>query len=134
LIILTAGNLLFSFLKFALVGISGMGIDFGITYLLKEKIKINKFIASAIGFCAAVSSNYYFNRIWTFESTNPDIAFEYSSFFIISLIGLGINTAALWFLTSKLKIKFYFAKFLAILITAIWNFSSNTLFTFSKQV
>lgn len=126
--------MIFSFLKFALVGISGMGIDFSITYLFKEKIKINKFIASAIGFCAAVTSNYYLNRIWTFESTNPDIAFEYTSFFIISLVGLGINTAALWFLSNKLKMNFYFAKFLAILITALWNFSSNTLFTFSKQV
>jgi putative flippase GtrA len=126
-------DVLFSFLKFAAVGTTGLGIDFGITYLLKEKIKINKFIASGAGFCIAVSSNYYFNRIWTFQSSNPDIVFEYASFFIISLIGLGINTLALWFFANKLKLNFYLSKLIAILITAIWNFSSNTLFTFKTR-
>jgi len=130
---LLSGDIFFSLLKFAVVGASGMGLDFGITYLLKEKIKINKFTASGAGFCIAVSSNYYFNRIWTFKSSNPDIVFEYTSFFIISLIGLGINTFALWFFANKIKLNFYLSKLIAIFITTIWNFSSNTLFTFKSR-
>lgn len=132
-LLLFTDNLILKFIKFSLIGISGMGIDFGITYLLKEKIRINRFVSSAIGFCIAVSSNYYLNRIWTFESTNPHIAAEYTSFFIISIIGLGINTSSLFILASKLKWNFYFSKLMAIIITAVWNFSSNVIVTFNQD-
>ena len=126
-------SIFFKFIKFALVGTSGLIIDFGTTYLLKEKIKINKFIANAIGFSLAASSNYVWNRLWTFHSNNPEILLEYSSFIIISLIGLGINTAVLWLLTRKSKRNFYLAKVFATLVTVLWNFSANFIFTFNLQ-
>ena len=122
--------LIIKFIKYCLIGFSGMIIDFGVTYILKEIIKINKFIANAIGFTIAATYNYYLNRIWTFHSHNPDIAIEYSKFLIISLIGLLINTVFLWFFNNKAKLNFYFAKFVAIVIVTIWNFFANLLYTF----
>ena len=65
--------LLFKFLKFTAVGFAGLIVDFSTTYFLKEIIKINKFIANAIGFIIAASVNYILNRIWTFESNNKNI-------------------------------------------------------------
>ena len=61
------------FIKFGVVGFSGVFVDFGITYLCKEKIKINKYVSNAIGFICAATSNYILNRIWTFESENADV-------------------------------------------------------------
>jgi putative flippase GtrA len=56
-------KLLFSkLLKFGIVGCSGMIIDFGMTYLCKEILKINKFISNGIGFILAATSNYFLNR------------------------------------------------------------------------
>ena len=118
------------FFRFGVVGASGMIIDFGLTWLCKEKFKVQKYIANAIGFALAASYNYYINRIWTFHSQNKAIAREYSSFLIISIIGLGINTLILWLLTSKMKWNFYSAKLIAIGITVIWNFLGNFIFTF----
>ena len=126
-------GILFKFLKFAMVGSSGLIIDFGTTYLLKEKVKVNKFIANAVGFSLAASNNYLWNRIWTFQSHNPEILFEYSSFILVSVIGLGINTTVLWLLTRKSKRNFYLAKVFATIVTIIWNFSANFLFTFNLQ-
>ncbi|PKP35847.1 MAG: glycosyl transferase family 2 [Bacteroidetes bacterium HGW-Bacteroidetes-17] len=119
------------FLKFGVVGFSGLLIDFGVTYLFKEVFKVQKYLANAIGFMMAASSNYFFNRIWTFKSTNPNIAFEYSEFIVISLIGLGINTLILWLLVSKYKLNFYLAKVFVIAVVTIWNFLANAFFTFS---
>lgn len=119
------------FLKFGLVGFSGLFIDFGFTYLFKEKFKVQKYIANAIGFTLAATSNYVLNRNWTFQSTNPDIALEYSEFIIISMIGLGINTLILWLLVSRFKLNFYFAKVFAIGVVTVWNFLANAFFTFS---
>jgi len=121
---------LLKFLKFGVVGFSGVFIDFGFTYLCKEIFKIQKYISNAIGFIMAASSNYILNRIWTFESHNPEIFTEYSKFLIISLIGLLINTLILWVLVSKFKKNFYISKLFAIAIVTVWNFFANIAFTF----
>ena len=124
-------NLLIKFIKFGVVGFIGLIIDFSITWLLKEKLKVNKFIANGSGFATAATVNYFINRVWTFQSTNPDVKGEYFSFIIVSVIGLGINSLALWFLIKKFKMNFYLAKLFAIGITTIWNFGANLLFTFA---
>ncbi len=79
----------------------------------------------------ACSFNYGMNRIWTFQSRNPEIIWEYSSFIMISIIGLLINNALLWFLHTKYNIRFYVAKLFAIGITVVWNFSANYFLTFA---
>ena len=122
--------MLYKFLKFGIVGLSGLVIDFSITYLLKEKVKIHRYISSSVGFTLAASSNYLLNRIWTFESTNSKIFLEYSSFLIISIIGLAINNLFLYLFEKKLR--FYLAKLFAIGVTMIWNFTANYIFTFNQ--
>jgi putative flippase GtrA len=122
--------MLFKFIKFIIVGFSGLIIDFSVTFLLKEKLKIHRYIANTAGFILASSSNYLFNRFWTFGSNNPKIFTEYERFFIISLIGLGINNFCIYLFEKKLN--FYFAKFLAIMITSIWNFMANYYLNFNR--
>ena len=122
---------LLKFLKFGLVGFSGVFVDFGITYLTKEKLHVPKYLANAIGFTTAATTNYFLNRIWTFESTNPEIGWEYTQFLTISLIGLGINTLILWLLVSRFKMNFYVAKIFAIAVVTIWNFLANNYITFN---
>ena len=123
--------LFFKFIKYCVVGISGVIVDFLITWLLKEKLHLNKYIANTIGFISAATSNYILNRIWTFESDNPRIAGEYFSFFVISLIGLGLNNMIIWLCADKMKLNFYFSKLVAIGFVTLWNFVMNYLFTFS---
>ncbi|OPZ95720.1 MAG: GtrA-like protein [Bacteroidetes bacterium ADurb.Bin408] len=119
------------FIKFVVVGFSGLFIDFGLTYLFKEKIRLQKYMANSIGFITAATSNYFLNRIWTFHSQNPEMVTEYGKFILISLIGLAINTFVLWLLVSKMKWHFYFSKLLAIGVVTLWNFSMNVIYTFS---
>jgi len=121
--------LILKFLKFGIVGASGLAVDFAITYVLKEKAGIHKYIANSAGFISAASSNYILNRIWTFDSTNPHIANEYMAFILVSVVGLAINSFVLWRLVNR-NMNFYWAKLAAIAITTIWNFAANLLFTF----
>lgn len=122
---------LLKFLKFCVVGFSGTVIDFGLTWFCKEIVKIPKFVANAIGFVVAASSNYILNRIWTWGSTNSQVGVEYSKFFLVSLIGLGINTLILYLLHNKLKWNFYISKVFATGVVMIWNFLANNYFTFA---
>lgn len=122
--------MIFKFIKFIIVGFSGLIIDFSITFLCKEKILLNKYISNSFGFIIATSSNYLLNRIWTFNSINTNITMEFSAFIIVSIIGLLINNSVLWGIHQYLKTNFYSAKFGAIVITSIWNFFANYFFTF----
>lgn len=122
---------LLKFLKFCVVGLSGMVIDFSTTWLLKEKAKVNKYIANSTGFILAATSNYIWNRLWTFQSANDEIVVEYFSFILISVVGLGINNFVIYLLNDRLKINFYVSKLLAIGVVTIWNFLMNFLITFS---
>jgi putative flippase GtrA len=123
-------SFILKFLKFCAVGLSGMAIDFGITWLLKEKLKVNKYIANSCGFILAASSNYILNRVWTFESHRLQIFSEYFSFVGISVIGLALNNLFVYIFSDRLKWNFYFSKFLAIILVTLWNFGMNFLFTF----
>ena len=122
--------LITKFLKFCAVGFSGLIIDFIITWISKEKLKINKYVSNSLGFIIAVSSNYYLNRIWTFKSNSIQIFEEYTSFLIISIVGLIANNMFLYLFHEKLDKQFYTSKFIAILLTSFWNFFANYYFTF----
>ena len=119
------------FLKFGVVGLSGTVIDFGVTYLCKDILKIKKLVANAIGFTLAATSNYILNRIWTWQSTSTQVGVEYLKFFGVSLVGLGINTLTIWLLNDKLKWNFWFSKVCATGIVMLWNFFANNFFTFA---
>ncbi|PKP03944.1 MAG: glycosyl transferase family 2 [Bacteroidetes bacterium HGW-Bacteroidetes-9] len=120
----------YKFIKFGIVGFSGVFVDFGFTYICKEWLKIQKYVSNAIGFTIAASTNYYLNRVWTFHSNNPDVAVEYGRFLFISAIGLLISTGVLYLLVSRAKFNFYFAKLLAIVVVTLWNFVVNLNYTF----
>ncbi len=126
--------ILLKFIKFCAVGGSGVVVDFGITYLCKEKAKLNKYLANSIGFMLAASSNYVLNRIWTFGSENQNISSEYFHFILVSIIGLLINNSVIWLVHGKLKYNFYLSKIGAIAIATLWNFVANCIFTFGTNL
>ncbi len=123
-------DILFKLIKFGFVGASGLVIDFGLTYLFKEKVRINKYVANAIGFSAAATSNFFLNKIWTFEDNNTAVLNQYFLFIGIALAGLAINQLVLYLLHHYLKTNFYVAKLLATAVVMFWNFALNYLFTF----
>jgi len=127
-------ELIAKFLKFCVVGVIGTAVDFGITALCKEVLKIQKYLSNAIGFTLAATGNYLLNRNWTFvDCKSPDrIAAEYFTFMVVSVIGLGINTLTLYLVSKKLKKGFYFSKIVATAITMLWNFFANLLITFAR--
>ena len=121
------------FIKFGLVGCSGLVIDFSITWICKEKLLINKYISNALGFLFAVTSNYFFNKYFTFQDTNNQLATQFLSFLIISIIGLLLSTSFLYLLQKNTKLNFYVCKAIVTIIVFFWNFTANSLYTFKTQ-
>ena len=130
--------LILKFLKFGVVGTSGMVVHFGVLYLFKELVGLNPFVANTLGFITAATTNYILNRIWTFRSKEKQVAVEYLKFILVSVIGLGVNNGTLW-LTGHLlpswndDWRFYILWVFAVGVTTLWNFFGNMLFTFKQK-
>ncbi len=122
----------FAIIKFGLVGISGLIIDFSITWIAKEKLAFNKYLANSLGFISAVVNNYYWNRTWTFENANPAVFKQFLLFLSASLIGLMLNNLFLFLFHHKIGISFYWSKLFSIGLVFIWNITINFLFIFSE--
>lgn len=121
--------MLLQFIKFCLVGASGMILDFSLTYFLKEKINVHRYVANATGFLCAASSNFALNRYWTFKSHNPHVLHEFEFFIAFAVVGVMLSTLFLIFF-EKQNLNFYLSKFLAVVLTTIWNFTTNYFITF----
>ncbi len=118
------------FIRFGIVGCSGMLVDFGVTWLCKEKLRWNKYLSNSLGFVLAATNNYVWNRLWTFESESEAVVREYFSFVVIAIIGLALNNLIVYLLHERLRLNFYLSKLIAVGCVTIWNFSMNYVFTF----
>ena len=90
------------FIKFLTVGLSGMTIDFSITYICKERLAIPKYISNSLGFSIAAISNFFLNKHFTYQRNNSDVSTEFYWFIGISIISLFI-----WLIIHQ---KFHFLK------------------------
>ncbi len=130
--------LILKFVKFGIVGASGMVVHLCVLYLCRDVLGINTFISNTLGFIVAATTNYILNRIWTFRSHDKQVGMEYMKFIIVSLIGLGINNGTLWLSGRMLPEwnadwRFYILWIFAVGVTTLWNFLGNMLFTFKQK-
>ena len=81
------------FVKFAIVGAVGAAVDFGIFNLLTEIVHLQPIPSSVLSFMAAVTSNFTWNRLWTYpDSRTKSLWRQLTEFTIVNVIGLGIRT------------------------------------------
>ena len=85
------------FLKFAMVGIIGAVIDFGVLNLLQATVlrpvephlALKVALATGTAFTSAVTSNFIWNRYWTYpDSRSRPIQQQLIQFFIVNVVGL----------------------------------------------
>lgn len=120
-----------AYLMFCLVGFSGMLVDFGVTFFLKEFLVVNKFVANSVGFTCAAISNYYLNSRWTFRESAKRTAASLLTFLIISVIGLAMNNALIFLLSPYFG--FYLCKLISTLMVSLFNFTANARITFRQR-
>ncbi len=137
------------FLRFAVVGMIGAVIDFGVANLLVYVFFAPLVIAGTISFISAILSNFFWNRYWTYpDSRSKPIAQQLIQFAVVNGLGLTIRIPILrWLepvfyrLFSRLPFSLpvfspdVLAKNLtlavAVLIVMFWNFFVNRYWTYS---
>ena len=101
--------------------------------MFKEYYGWNEYLANMIGFCTAVINNYYFNRIWTFKSSEKGVGRQFIKFILVSVTGLALNTLVIYIFHQALNLPFYWSKALAIVLVFFWNFLANLFLTFKRK-
>jgi len=136
------------FLRFAVVGIIGAVVDFGVMNLLVSLLKIPLVVAGTISFIAAILSNFFWNRYWTYpDSRTKTIIQQLVQFTIISVTGLAIRIPILALLEPvaykifsnlPFSMPFFSPDFysknatlaVAVAIVMFWNFFANRYWTY----
>ncbi len=121
------------FLRFGLVGLSGVFVDMVILYLLSDPTTLalpltrSKIIAGEI----AIFNNFLWNDAWTFadvtmkQQSGHQRLKRFVKFNIICLAGLVLNVLVLNLIFNFLIPNRYIANLIAIAIATVWNFSVN---------
>ena len=81
--------------KFCVVGISGYVVNLGVYALLLNWANLHYRLAATGSFLVAVTSNYTWNRVWTFRHQRGHVGYQGIRFFIVSLVVYGANLALL---------------------------------------
>ncbi len=138
------------FLKFSAVGAFGALVDFSSFHLMNSLFGLAPEWAQAISFTLAISSNFIWNRFWTYpDSRSKPIGNQLVTFFLVNFVGLGIRTPIFtslsnpfWSLFEKFsflpigfitaeRLGYTFALGVAVVVVMFWNFFINRVWTYN---
>ncbi|NJN22667.1 MAG: glycosyltransferase [Leptolyngbya sp. RL_3_1] len=119
------------FLRFGLVGFSGLFVDYGIFFLLFSQLGLGLTTSNVLSAETAICNNFLWNDAWTFadfsqqqQGWNARLK-RFLKFNLICLAGLVLNTLIVNLLFNLLGFNAYLAKFIAIATVTLWNFWVN---------
>jgi putative flippase GtrA len=118
-------------LKFGIVGGSGYLINLAVFEVLAASLGIHHTIAAIGAFCVAVTSNFLWNRYWTFGPGDTPAGFQAARFFAVSVASLILNLAVLEVLVSAGGAGDLAAQAIAVAVAMPFNFLGNKLWTFA---
>lgn len=134
------GQLVNRYIRFGLVGASGVFVDMAVLFLLCDPrmlgwdLSAGKFIAAE----AAIVSNFVWNDIWTFRDISlnqigwKSRAGRFAKFNLICLAGIGLSILLLNAQVHFLHENVYLANFISIIFSSFWNFWMNLQFGWVK--
>jgi putative flippase GtrA len=117
-------------LKFGVVGGSGYLINLGVFAFLSGNLGVYHSVAAIGAFCVAVTSNFLWNRYWTFGPGEGLAHLQAARFLAVSIACLVINLVVLELLVGS-GMGELAAQAIAVAVAMPFNFLGNKLWTFT---
>ena len=124
------------FLKYCLVGLSGVIVNLGVYYYLTRFISFPVTLSSPVAIEVSIISNFFLNNFWTFK-TRPirkSLQTRLLNFHLVAGFAGIINYLFFLVLIYLVNIYDIFAVILGIAIGIIFNYAGNSLWTFRKEI
>ena len=123
------------FLKFAVVGISGVVVNMAMLYILTEYFQILYIISSIIAIEISIVSNFFLNDLWTWRDRAKKAFFErFTQYHVtVGLTAILANWLILLILTEFFNVYYMISNLIGIAVGTFANFIVNDLWTFQKH-
>ena len=118
--------------KFCVVGAVGYLINLAVYEALRHA-GVHYLVAATCSFLVAVTSNYTWNRLWTFREHRGHLGIQGMRFFVVSLVALGANLLVLYLLVAYGGLDKLPAQAVAIVLVTPLNFVGNKLWSFRRR-
>ncbi len=117
-----------SFIKFAIVGAIGFIVDFGISYILIEKVHKPVWMATVISTESAIISNFILNNFWSFAHKKLDhsprtILPAFLKFNAVSSGSIIIQTLTVHFFSDAFGVQYWYIYKIVIIALVIIPYS-----------
>lgn len=117
--------------KFCAVGASGYVLNLGVYTALLRGADFHYLGAATCSFLVAVTSNYTWNRLWTFRGDRGHVGYQGLRFLVVSTVALVANLALLKGLV-ELGVGKVVGQAIAIVAVTPLNFVGNKLWSFRR--
>jgi len=124
------------FLKFAMVGTSGVFVNMGVLYLLTRHASLSIEFASPIAIECSILSNFFINNFWTFRKRQTKVTFGRRIFRYHLVTGLAgiVNYLLLLLLVRVFHMHDLVANLIGIAVGTLINFFLNSLWTWKRTI
>jgi len=119
------------FIRFGVVGFSGVFVDMAVFYLLREHVELGLTRSAILSAEVAILNNFLWNDLWTFGDISRHQRGwrkrlkRFLKFNLICLAGLILNVLLVNLLFNVFGINEYVSKLIAIAAVTVWNFWIN---------
>jgi len=124
---------LLRFAKFCGVGLSGVGVNMGLLWLLTEIVGLQYLLSAAVGIETSIVTNFLLNDYFTFHDrrslTAKSTLNRLLKFNLVSIAGLAINLGTLWLFTDVFGVYYLISNIFGITMVTLWNYGVNTYWT-----
>jgi putative flippase GtrA len=117
--------------KFCAVGAVGYLINLAVYDALLHA-GLHYLLAATCSFLVAVTSNYTWNRLWTFREHRGHVGVQGMRFLLVSLVALGANLLVLDVLVNSAGVDKLVAQAIAVVVVTPLNFVGNKLWSFRR--
>jgi dolichol-phosphate mannosyltransferase len=131
--------------RFYTVAASGLLINYLVSFMLADNVAYSVkslsnlwyLQATIIGIIISITSNFFLNKIWTFEDRDLSVVKtlkQYCSFVGFSVIGAAIQLLLLYLLVVEYGLQYKISLILAIVVASISNFLLTKKWTFQESL
>ncbi len=123
----------FRFLKFCIVGGSGIIVNEGLLFLLTELFGWYYLFSGIVSIEASILSNFFLNNMWTFKDRKKgSVLKRLGKFNLARIFGLAINFGILWGLTAA-GMHYLMSNLIGIIIATVFTYLSSVWWVWENE-
>jgi putative flippase GtrA len=118
------------FVNYLFIAGFATGINYILLKLLRERFHLFVWLSAGLAYGSGMLVNFLMNKYLNFASANRSTLGQVRTFFIVAMIGLGMNSLLMEFFVQVAHLKLTMAFVFSIGITMFWSFWGHNAMTF----